>query len=42
MDFSTYSDKELVDLQREAGNELIRRAQVKRALERLQLRLVPA
>ena len=39
IDLQTLSDRELADLMREAGNEQIRRAQVKRALERLQLRM---
>lgn len=38
-DFTSYSDKELNDLIREIGSEQIRRAQVRRAAERAQLRL---
>lgn len=42
MDLQAMTDRELVDLQREIGSEQIKRAQVKRAIERLQARLVMA
>ena len=41
MDLQGMTDRELNDLIREAAAELQARAKVKRALERLQLRMIP-
>lgn len=38
-DFAAYSDRELLDLIREAGSEQIRRAQERRKVARFQLRM---